>query len=145
MQNDLTAQRLRNSGLHLTRQRKLVLAVLEESHEHLDAEMIYQRAKGRDPRISLATVYRTLAALKEAGLVVEHLLGEDHGHFETLPSQPHYHFSCLKCGRVVEFESPEVMQAARRLCQGEGLQIVEVHLHLSGYCAQCRSAEAGCE
>jgi len=138
---DRLAQALRASGYRLTRQRRLVMEVLEESGEHLDAETLHDRAKARDPKISLATVYRTLALLKEVGLAEEHRLGEDHGHFEAVSDVPHYHFTCLGCGKVVEFDAPQVTQVVRRLSRERGLRIVEVHLFLSGYCAQCGTEE----
>ena len=105
---------------------------------HLDAEAIHDQVKIQDPRISLATVYRTLALLKRLGLVAEHSLGEDHGHFEAASAAPHYHFTCLRCKRVIEFEAPAVMQIVRKLAEQEGLQVTETHLTLSGYCRDCR-------
>jgi len=132
-------------GYRLTRQRKLVLEILEESQEHLDAEDLYARAKERDPRISLATVYRTLAILKEARLVQEHRLGESHAHFETIQATPHYHFTCLKCGRVIEFEAPQVMEVASKLCESKGLQVTDMHLLFSGYCSVCREDDLNCD
>jgi len=133
---------IRRHGRRLTRQRQLVLEILEESQEHLDAEALYERAKARDPDIGLATIYRSLALLKETGLVQEDKLGEDHGHFETTPSSPHHHFTCLGCGRVIEFESPQVMEVISKLCEREGLQVTDVRLHLSGYCPQCREGDS---
>jgi Fe2+ or Zn2+ uptake regulation protein len=131
-------------GLRATRQRQLVLDVLQDSPGHLDAEAIHDQVKILDPRISLATVYRTLALLKRLGLVAEHNLGEDHGHFEAAPAAPHYHFTCLQCKRVIEFEAPAVMQIVRGLAEKEDLQVTETHLTLSGYCRDCRpDQEAG--
>lgn len=135
---DKYVDRIRSSGRRLTHQRRLVLEVLQDSEEHLDAEMIYDRARARDPSISLATVYRSLGLLKDMGLVQEHRLGENHGHFEITHSTPHHHFTCLTCGRVIEFEAPQVMEAVRKLCESEGLQVTEAHLLLSGYCTECR-------
>ena len=132
---------LHASGYRLTRQRRLVMEVLEESDEHLDAETLHDRARSRDPNISLATVYRTLALFKEVGLVEEHRLGEDHAHYEAVQEAPHYHFTCLKCGRVVEFDAPQVMGVVRELSEREGLRITGVHLFLSGYCDRCRQME----
>lgn len=132
---------LRASGFRLTRQRRLVWEVLQESQDHLEAEAVYDRAKARNPNISLATVYRTLALLKRAGLVAEHRLGEDHAHFEVVPETPHYHFTCLKCGCVIEFDAPQVMQVAHELSEREGLRVADVHLLLSGYCAECQKEE----
>jgi Fe2+ or Zn2+ uptake regulation protein len=132
---------LHATGRRLTRQRRLVMEVLEEADEHLDAETIHDRAKARDPNISLATVYRTLALLKEMGLVEEHRLGEDHAHYEAVQDVPHYHFTCLECGRVIEFAAPEVGQVVQALSQQEGLQVADVHLFLTGYCRQCQPRE----
>lgn len=130
-------QALRAGDRRYTRQRQLVMEVLEGSQAHLDVEAVYALAKKRDPHISLPTVYRALAVLKEAGLVQDHRLGEDHAHFEAAQAR-HYHFTCLACGRVVEFDAPQVRQMVRELSQREGLRITDVHVFLSGYCAQCR-------
>jgi Fur family ferric uptake transcriptional regulator len=139
------AQAIRGRGLKLTRQRQLILEVLESSRGHLDAETIYARAKERDPRIGIATVYRTLALLKQLGLAEEHNLGEDHGHFEAADrDHPHFHFTCTKCGKVVEFESPQILRASRALCEQKGLLVKDIHLHFSGLCRHCRPSGKGC-
>jgi Fur family ferric uptake transcriptional regulator len=128
------------SSIRLTRQRQLVLDILQEAKGHLDADTLYRKAKNRNPKIGLATVYRSLALLREANLVQEHRLGENHSHFEPAGGSLHHHFTCLKCGRVLEFRSPQVMQAARALGRRKGLQISEVSLDVKGYCAACRPA-----
>jgi Fur family ferric uptake transcriptional regulator len=139
------ASAIRRRGLKLTRPRQVILDVLESSRGHLDAGMVCAKAKERDGRIGIATVYRTLALLKQLGLAEEHDLGEDHGHFEAADkAKPHFHFSCIKCGKVVEFESPQIMRMSQSLCGQEGLLISEVHLHLRGYCRKCRPAGKGC-
>lgn len=129
---------LRAGKQRLTRQRLLILETLEANSGHLDAEDIHARVRERDARVSLATVYRTLALLKAIGLVQEHTLGEEHGHFEVTPSAPHYHFTCLGCHRVIEFESPTIVQAVQELARRLNIQLEETHLALSGYCPQCR-------
>jgi Fur family peroxide stress response transcriptional regulator len=130
---------LRAAGRRLTPQRKLILKVLEESDVHLDADALYEQVKACDPDVSLATVYRTLAVLREIGLVEEHRLGQDHGHYEAVRQEPHYHFTCLRCGTVIEFDAPLVAQIERELCDREGVRVTGTHLHVSGYCAKCRS------
>ncbi|MBO9369952.1 MAG: transcriptional repressor [Chloroflexi bacterium] len=130
---------LQASGHRITRQRRVVLEVLEGSQEHLDAEALYQKARQRSPRISLATVYRTVAVLKQMGLVAEYSLGEEHGHFETVTEAPHYHFTCLGCGQVVEFDAPQVVLAIQELAEREGLEVRAVQFSLTGYCVQCRA------
>ena len=128
------------NAVHLTRQRRLVLEILKESKGHLDAETLFQKAKARNSKISLATVYRSLALLRDARLVQEHRLGENHSHFEPARDTLHHHFTCLKCGRVVEFRSPQVMKTVSAFSKREGLQVVEVRLELHGYCPACRPA-----
>lgn len=129
---------LQASGHRITRQRRVVLQVLEESREHLDAEGLYQKARQRAPGISMATIYRTVAVLKQMGLVAEYSLGEEHGHFEAVPEIPHYHFTCLGCGQVVEFDAPQVAEAVEALESREGLEVRDIHFSLTGYCARCR-------
>jgi Fe2+ or Zn2+ uptake regulation protein len=137
-QTQSLTESLHTSGRRVTRQRRLVMQVLQENPGHLEVEAVYSLAKARNPKISLATVYRTLAVLKEIGLVKDHALGESHAHFEAAPEKPHYHFTCQKCGRVIEFDAPQVKQVIHTLSKREKVQVTDAHLFLSGYCAQCR-------
>lgn len=123
----------------LTRQRQLVLDVLNESTGHLDASLIFMQAKKKDDRISLATVYRSLDFLKQAGLVKENNFGEDHAHFETAQDPQHYHFSCQGCGKVIELSTGELEETLQSFGQEEGLKVTEIQLVLRGYCAECRN------
>jgi Fe2+ or Zn2+ uptake regulation protein len=138
-QSDHLRDIFRAAGRRLTSQRRLILEVLRNSDKHLDAEALHDRVKAHNPDISLATIYRTLAVLKEMGLVEEHRLGEEHCHYEQVQDEPHYHFTCLGCGKVIEFDAPLVAQIKRELNEREGVQVTNAHLHLSGYCAQCQT------
>lgn len=140
-QDDVLREAFHEAGRRLTTQRRLILEVLEESEGHLDAETLHDRVRARNPNISLATVYRTLAVLEGMGRVEKHSLGEDHCHYETVREERHYHFACLGCGRVIEFDAPEVARVARRLSEREDVQITDAHLSLSGYCARCRTGK----
>lgn len=131
---------LRASGRRLTPQRRLILEVLAESDAHLSATTLYDRVRKRDPNISLATVYRTLTVLKEMGLVEEHHLGQGQGLYEAIREEPHYHFTCLQCGKVIEFDTRLVGRIEQELDEQEGIGVTRIHLHVSGYCAQCRAA-----
>lgn len=132
-------QILQASGRRLTSQRRLLLEILNECHGHLDAEAIYALAKERDSNISLATVYRTLKVLKEIGVIQERILDSEgqKRHYE-MAAKAHYHFTCLECGRVIEFESPLVERASREVAGQLDLEIVHTRLHLDGYCPDCR-------
>jgi Fe2+ or Zn2+ uptake regulation protein len=126
------------SGRRLTSQRRLILDVVKRCDEHLEADAIYDRAKTHAPGLSLATVYRTLALLKELGLVEEHRLGEGHSHYEAVQEDPHYHFTCRRCGKVIEFDTPLVAEVRRAICEREDVQITQSHLYFVGYCPDCQ-------
>jgi Fe2+ or Zn2+ uptake regulation protein len=117
----------------------LVLGVLGASDDHLDAEAIYERARSQEPDISLATVYRTLSVLKEMGMVEEHRLGDERGCYEPVRDDPHYHFTCVRCGEVIEFATSLVKRIERELSEQEGVRVTCAHLRLIGYCARCQS------
>jgi len=129
---------LRGAGRRLTRQRQIVLEILGRSRVHLDAEAIHRRAKRRDPRLSLSTVYRTLNLLKELGLVEERCFERTHHHFELKTLSEHFHFTCLGCGKVSEFQNPKVEGVLRNLAMDERFKLEKICICLSGYCADCR-------
>lgn len=133
---------LRQADLRVTPQRVLLLEIIRESEEHLDADDIYRRAREITPRISLSTVYRTLSVLKDMGLVRELDFDEDHRHYELCDDSErwHHHLYCLSCGAIVEFESQLVTDLAENLAQGHDFEIVDCRVKVAGYCAQCRSA-----
>ena len=99
---------------------------------------MYQRAKMRDPNISLATVYRTLTALKQIGVVQErHLTPSDQRGYYEIADQQHYHFTCLSCGRVIEFDTPLMAQIQREFIEEMDVEVVHARLYFEGYCAAC--------
>ena len=132
---------LRATGHRITPQRQMVLEVVESSAEHLDAETIHQRARERanNPRISLATVYRTLSVLKDMGLIEQRYLSRDHTreHYEPTGAQEHYHFTCLGCREVIEFQSPKVKRLAVELNRELGVEVAHACICLEGYCQMC--------
>lgn len=134
-----TLATLRATGHRITPQRQIVLEIVETSAEHLDAEAIYQRVRERDSRISLATVYRTLTVLKDMGLIEQRYLARDHAreHYEPVGAPEHYHFTCLGCRRVIEFQSPRVRQMRAELQQESGLEVSHACICLEGYCQTC--------
>lgn len=136
--------RLRDEGLRATPQRLLVLQVLQEAEEHLDAEAIHARAREYDPNVSLATVYRTLHKLKEMGLVEQRYFARDHKRefYEATGKKEHYHFTCVGCGQIIEVHTPRIAQARRELAEQLGLVFTHACICFEGYCASC-AAERG--
>lgn len=133
-----TRRALNTPGLRITHQRALILEVIRRGQGHLDADEIYRRAREKQPRLSLSTVYRTMQKLKKLGLVEELHFDEEHHHYEIKPSTEHYHLTCLGCGQVVEFRYPLARLVKRNVPEVKNFDITEIELHLAGYCAKCR-------
>jgi Fur family ferric uptake transcriptional regulator len=136
---------LREKGVRLTRQRELLLELIDKSGEHLDAESLFQLAHERDPRLNRVTVYRTLKLLKQGGLVDEldlmHYGGDQH-YYETRMKQEHAHVICLRCGKVEEFFGEPLQKLRRQIESHFGFQILLARTEVGGYCSHCRSLRA---
>jgi Fur family ferric uptake transcriptional regulator len=130
---------LRAEGKRITAQRALLLSVIRESDGHLDADEIYRRARTKDPRISLSTIYRNLAMLKDLGVVRELHLDEEHHHYEIREDTDHYHLICSGCDRVFEFESALVAQMVADVEEDCGFLTERAHIDLVGLCKECRA------
>ena len=130
---------LTRTGGRMTRQRRVILEVLQESDTHLTAKDLYLRAHERDPGVTLSTVYRTLELCKNLGLIRTRRLSRDPGPewYEPAQDEEHHHFVCMKCGRVIEFEAPEVAQITRRLMLEHGITEAHASLSVHGICAAC--------
>jgi Fur family ferric uptake transcriptional regulator len=145
----MTAEAARDSlkqrGIRLTRQRQLLLDLLDRTGQHLDAESLYSLAHQQDPKLNRVTVYRTLKLLKEGGLVDEldlmHQTGDQH-FYETRTKQEHAHVICLRCGRVEEFYGDPLHKLRRQVEAHFGFQILIARTEIGGYCAHCQVLRA---
>ena len=132
---------LQKQGIRLTRQRQILLDLIDKSGQHLDAESLFQLAQEKDSKLNRVTVYRTLKLLKQEGLVDEldlmHYGGDQH-FYETRMKQEHAHIICLRCGKVEEFFG-EPLQKLRRQIEGDfGFQILLARTEIGGYCSHCQ-------
>jgi Fur family transcriptional regulator, ferric uptake regulator len=136
---------LREKGVRLTRQRELLLGLIDKSGEHLDAERLFQLAKAEDPKLNRVTVYRTLKLLKQGGLVDEldlmHYGGDQH-YYETRMKQEHAHVICLRCGKVEEFFGEPLQRLRRQIESHFGFQVLLARTEVGGYCSHCQSLRA---
>ena len=132
---------LEKRGVRLTRQRRVLLAVMDSAESHLDADAILERAQKLDPRVHRVTVYRTLDMLKRNGLIDEldllHLRGGQH-FYESHGPRDHIHVACLKCGKVREFESQLYEKLKKQIENDCGIKITVTRTEIGGYCDQCR-------
>ena len=134
-------QQLEARGIRLTRQRRVLLQVMETARRHLDARDILRRAKRIDRGITKVTVYRTIDLLKRHGLIDEldllHLRGDRH-FYESHAARDHIHVACLRCGKVREFESNLYEQLKRQIEQDCGIKITVSRTEVGGYCSDCQ-------
>ena len=128
-------------GVRLTRQRRVLLQVMDGAERHLDANTLLRRAQKIDPRVHRVTVYRTLDLLKRHGLIDEldllHIRGDQH-YYESHGPRDHIHIACLRCGKVREFESRLFEQLKRQIERDCGIKITVTRTEIGGYCDACR-------
>jgi Fur family transcriptional regulator, ferric uptake regulator len=138
-------QSLKQRGVRLTRQRQILLDLIDQSAKHLDADDLFHLAKEKDPKINRVTVYRTLKMLKAGGLVDEldlmHFNGEQH-YYETRMKQEHAHVVCLRCGKVEEFFGEPLQRLRRQVESNFGFQVLVARTEIGGYCANCQTLRA---
>src|SRR5713226_4379908 len=133
---------LKERGVRMTRQRRILLDLLDRSGRHLDAENLYKLAKEKDPRLNRVTVYRTLKLLKKGGLIDEldlmHFEGDQH-YYESRLKQEHAHLICLRCGKVEEFFGELLQKMRKQVETNLGFKIVTARTEMGGYCPDCQS------
>jgi Fur family ferric uptake transcriptional regulator len=138
-------QSLKDRGVRLTRQRRLLLDLIDNSGKHLDADTLYNMAREKDAKLNRVTVYRTLKMLKEGGLVDEldlaHFEGEKH-YYETRLKREHAHIICLRCGRVEEFFGEQLGMVKGQVSSQFGFEIVFARTEIGGYCSHCQVLRA---
>src|SRR3954465_12656917 len=139
---DSTEGSLKERGVRLTRQRQILLELIDRTGEHLDAERLYQMAKEKDPKLNRVTVYRTLKMLKAGGLVDEldlmHIGGDQH-FYETRMKQEHAHIICLRCGRGEEFFGEPLQKLRKQIEQHFGFEVLLARTEVGGYCSHCQA------
>ena len=129
-------------GIRLTRQRRVILQVMDEAKQHLDVDQILERAQKINSGVHLVTVYRTIDLLKKHGLIDEldllHLRGDRH-YYETHGPRDHIHVACLRCGKVREFESRLYEQLKDQIAHDFGMKVTVSRTEVGGYCSDCLS------
>jgi len=125
----------------MTRQREILLDLIDTTGKHLDAEQLYQMARSRDPKLNRVTVYRTLKLLKETGLVDEldlmHFEGDQH-FYETRLKAEHAHVICLQCGKVEEFFGEPLHNLRKQVETNLGYEVLVSRTEIGGYCPNCQ-------
>lgn len=123
---------LRDGGVRVTRQRAAILKILANAEDHPDASELHRRAKEIDATVSLSTVYRTLSALQQQGVVHRHAFESATARFETADAPHHDHLIDIDTGAVIEFRSDKIEQLQAEIAAELGYDLVRHRLEL--YC-----------
>ena len=125
-------------GVKLTDQRRIIVKVLSESKEtygesdHPDVDELYNRVTKVDSKISIATVYRTVKILEEAGILVKHDFKAGKARYEQIRESHHDHLIDVKSGEIIEFVDEEIEKLQKKVADKYGYQLVDHKLELYG-------------
>jgi Fur family transcriptional regulator, ferric uptake regulator len=131
-----------DKGLKMTEQRRVIARVLSESMDHPDVESVYRRAAGIDPKISIATVYRTVRLFEEASILARHDFGDGRARYEEMSETHHDHLIDVQSGRVVEFRNEEIEKLQNEVARRLGYALVGHRLELYAVPRTATPAEA---
>ncbi len=129
---DTILSRCEAKGLRITGQRRTIAQVLEDSEDHPDVEELYKRASGLDPNISIATVYRTVKLLDEAGILEKLEFGDGRARYEDAERDHHDHLIDMNSGEVIEFVDAEIEELQERIARRLGYELRGHKLELYG-------------
>ena len=133
LQNKIDLEQLcAERGLRITDQRRVIAKVLSDSDDHPDVEKRHERANAIDPKISIATVYRTVRLFEEAGILDRHDFGDGRARYEAAPEAHHDHLIDVESGKVVEFVDPELEALQKVIAERLGYRLVDHRMELYG-------------
>jgi Fur family transcriptional regulator, ferric uptake regulator len=117
-------------GLKMTGQRRVIARVLSDAEDHPDVEMVHRRAIAIDPRISIATVYRTVRLFEEEQILERHEFGDGRARYEEASEDHHDHLIDIESGQVIEFQSEEIEKIQQAIAEELGYRLVDHRLEL---------------
>ncbi len=119
-------------GMRMTEQRRVIARVLSQSSDHPDVEELHRRSHAVDPRISIATVYRTVRLFEEAGILSRLDFGDGRARYEEMPESHHDHLIDTRTGTIIEFNDPEIEALQEKIAAKLGYRLVDHRLELYG-------------
>ncbi len=119
-------------NIKMTEQRRVIARVLSLAEDHPDVEEVYRRASAIDPKISIATVYRTVRLFEEAQVIDKLDFGDGRARYEENRDDHHHHLIDLKSGEVIEFRNDTLEQIKEKIAQELGYELVGHKLELYG-------------
>lgn len=138
------ARHVRAQGLRWTTQRELIVRTALGAHDHFTAEELLERCRKRDPQVSRATVYRTLAVLESAGVVEGLDAGDGPRRFEHVINHDHHdHMVCTSCGAILEFRDEQLERRQEAAARAHGFTMQRHSLRIYGTCSRCTGQGRG--
>ena len=125
-------QKCLSKGVKLTDQRKIIAQVMSESSDHPDVDELYNRVSKIDPKISIATVYRTVKLLEEASILAKHDFKGGKARYEPIFESHHDHLIDVKTGEIIEFVDNEIETLQKKVAEKYGYDLVDHKLELYG-------------
>ena len=119
-------------GMKMTGQRRVIARVLSEADDHPDVEELYRRSMESDPKISIATVYRTVRLFEEAGLLDRLDFGDGRARYEETSEDHHDHLIDMNSGNIIEFHDAEVEQLQIKIAERYGFELIGHRMELYG-------------
>jgi len=119
-------------GMKMTEQRRVIARVLAEASDHPDVEELYQRSSKIDPKISIATVYRTVRLFEETGLLERLDFGDGRARYEEASGEHHDHLINVKTGEIIEFQNEAIEALQEKVAEEFGFKLVGHRLELFG-------------
>ncbi|MDQ0063641.1 peroxide-responsive transcriptional repressor PerR [Paenibacillus harenae] len=129
-------EQLKMNGVRMTPQRHAILSYLMDSMSHPTADEIYKALSPNYPSMSVATIYNNLRLFVEAGLLRELTYGDDSSRFDSDLSD-HYHAICKKCGSIVDFHYPPLLDVERAATRETGFMVEGHRMEIYGICPPC--------
>ena len=129
----------------MTGQRRVIARVLSDATDHPDVEQLHRRATEIDPRISVATVYRTLRLFEEANILERHEFRSGRARYEEAPEEHHDHLIDVQSGEVLEFQDQEIEALQRKVAERLGYRLVDHRLELYAVPLARKAGQSGSE
>ena len=135
---DTIEQKCLAKGVKLTEQRRIIAKIISESKaeygesDHPDVDELYSRVSKVDPKISIATVYRTVKLFEEAGILTKHDFKGGKARYEAMIESHHDHLIDIKTGEIIEFVDDEIEKLQKKVAEKYGYKLVDHKLELYG-------------
>ena len=125
-------QKCLSKGVKLTAQRRIIAKIMSESTDHPDVDELYNRVSKIDPKISIATVYRTVKLFEEAGIVAKHDFKGNKARYEQTSREHHDHLIDVNTGEITEFVNEDIEKLQKQVAEKLGYKLVDHRLELYG-------------